>query len=135
MNHTRQVGRHNVSVMAGHENYKYNYNYVWGDKENMFSYFGSDELNGAVKVISNGSSTSRYNTEGWFSRAMYNFDEKYFLSASYRRDASSRFHPDHRWGNAEHLGIGRHRGRQRLDKTLHGIHRQRIILKLLRNKG
>lgn len=104
VNYTRQFGRHNVSVMAGHENYNYNYNYVWGDKENMFSYFGTNDLDGAVKVISNGSATTRYNTEGWFSRAMYNFDEKYFLSASYRRDASSRFHPDHRWGNFYSVG-------------------------------
>ena len=104
VNYTRQFGRHNVSVMAGHENYNYNYNYVWGDRENMFSYFGTDDLDGAVKVISNGSATTRYNTEGWFSRAMYNFDEKYFLSASYRRDASSRFHPDHRWGNFYSVG-------------------------------
>ena len=28
----------------------------------------------------------------------YNFAEKYFLSASYRRDGSSRFAPGHRWG-------------------------------------
>ncbi len=104
VNYTRQFGMHNVSLMAGHENYKYNYNYVWGDRENMFSYYGTDELDGAVKVVSNGSSTSRYNTEGYFSRAMYNFDEKYFLSASYRRDASSRFHPDHRWGNFYSIG-------------------------------
>ncbi len=103
-NYTKQFGRHNVSVMVGHENYKYNYNYIWGDRENMFSYYGTDELDGAVKVVSNGSSTSRYNTEGYFSRAMYNFDEKYFLSASYRRDASSRFHPDHRWGNFYSVG-------------------------------
>lgn len=104
VNYTRQFGRHNVSVMAGHENYNYNYNYVWGDRENMFSYFGTNDLDGAVKVISNGSATTRYNTEGWFSRAMYNFDEKYFLSASYRRDASSRFHPDHRWGDFYSVG-------------------------------
>ena len=45
VNYTKQLGRHNISVMAGHENYKYNYNYVWGDRENMFSYFGTDELN------------------------------------------------------------------------------------------
>ena len=29
----------------------------------------------------------------------YDYLEKYFASASYRRDASSRFHPDKRWGN------------------------------------
>ncbi len=104
VNYTKQFGPHNVSVMVGHENYKYNYNYVWGDRENMFSYYGTDELDGAVKVVSNGGTSSDYNTEGYFSRAMYNFNEKYFLSASYRRDASSRFHPDHRWGNFYSVG-------------------------------
>ena len=35
---------------------------------------------------------------------MYDYAGKYFASASYRRDASSRFHPDHRWGNFWSLG-------------------------------
>ena len=39
-------------------------------------------------------------------RAQYDYAEKLFLSASYRRDASSRFHPDHRWGNFWSLGAG-----------------------------
>ena len=90
--------------MIGHENYKYKYDYLTGDKEKMFSYFGSQELDGAVKVISNGSNTTDYNTEGYFSRLMYDYDSKYFFQASYRRDASSRFHPDHRWGNFYSLG-------------------------------
>ena len=33
------------------------------------------------------------------SKVDYNFDEKYFVSASFRRDASSKLHPDVRWGN------------------------------------
>ena len=103
-NYTTQIGNHNITLMAGHENYKYNYNYVWGSRQNMFSFFQSQVLDGAVKVEDNGGNISLYNTEGYFSRAMYNFDEKYFLSASYRRDASSRFHPDHRWGNFYSLG-------------------------------
>ena len=103
-NYITQIGRHNITLMAGHENYKYNYNYVWGSRQNMFSFFESQVLDGAVKVEDNGGNISLYNTEGYFSRAMYNFDEKYFLSASYRRDASSRFHPDHRWGNFYSLG-------------------------------
>lgn len=40
-----------------------------------------------------------YNTEGWFGRVQYNYAEKYFGSVSYRRDASSRFAPENRWGN------------------------------------
>ena len=57
------------------------------------------ELAGAVTDGSSNSYTTDYNTEGYFARVQYNFDEKYYASASYRRDASSRFHPDNRWGN------------------------------------
>ncbi len=64
----------------------------------------AQELSAAIKIKENAGSSSRYNTEGWFSRVMYNLDEKYFLSASYRRDASSHFHPDHRWGNFYSVG-------------------------------
>ena len=104
VNYTKQFGRHNVSVMAGHENYDYRSEWMSGDREGLFSYFDAQELSAAIKVKENAGSSSRYNTEGWFSRAMYNLDEKYFLSASYRRDASSRFHPDHRWGNFYSFG-------------------------------
>ena len=47
----------------------------------LFSYFDAQELSAAIKIKENAGSSSRYNTEGWFSRAMYNLDEKYFLSA------------------------------------------------------
>lgn len=35
---------------------------------------------------------------------MYDYDGKYFFQLSYRRDASSRFHPDNRWGNFYSVG-------------------------------
>lgn len=38
-------------------------------------------------------------SESYLARLNYNFDTTYFLSASYRRDGSSRFHPDNRWGD------------------------------------
>ena len=44
-------------------------------------------------------SYGEYATRGIFARLNYDYDNRYFFSASYRRDASSRFHPDHRWGN------------------------------------
>ncbi len=103
-NYTRQFGKHNATIMVGHENYKYMYNYLSGEKEQMFSYFGAQELDGAVKVVTTSSNTTDYNTEGYFSRLLYDYDSKYFLQASYRRDASSRFHPDHRWGNFYSVG-------------------------------
>ena len=43
-------------------------------------------------------------TESYLARARYNYDEKYFVEGSFRRDGSSRFHPDNRWGNFFSLG-------------------------------
>ncbi len=104
INYTKQIGKHSITGMVGHENYKYKYSYLAGDKQNMFSYFGAQELDGAVTEISASSNTTDYNTEGYFARAMYDYDSRYYAQASYRRDASSRFHPDHRWGNFYSLG-------------------------------
>ncbi len=44
-------------------------------------------------------SVGSYATMGIISRLNYDYDETYFLSASYRRDGSSRFAPNNRWGN------------------------------------
>lgn len=96
-------GLHNVEAMIGHEAYRYKYYYLYANKTNMFDPNNS-ELAGAVTDGSNSSYTTDYNTEGYFTNAQYNYDEKYFVSASYRRDASSRFHPDNRWGNFWSLG-------------------------------
>lgn len=105
LNYSHSFGKHNVSAMLGHESYRYNYAELSAAKKNMFSYWGNHELNGAVIDSSGANSYSKdYNTEGYFFRALYDYDTKYFFSASYRRDASSRFHPDHWWGNFYSVG-------------------------------
>lgn len=65
----------------------------------------NQELNGAISGTNDESSyKSKYNTEGYLFRGMYDYDGKYFFQLSYRRDASSRFHPDNRWGNFYSVG-------------------------------
>ena len=99
INYKKSFGQHNVEVLLGHEYYN-NKGYSLGaSKSKMFSQTNK-ELNGAVVDGQSAySSQSEYNVEGYFARAQYNFAEKYFVSGSFRRDASSNFHPDHRWGN------------------------------------
>ncbi len=99
-------GVHNVSVLLGHESYKSASYSLSGYKTKLFS-MDNMELNGAVvDGQSSSSSMSTYNNEGYFIRAQYDFSNRIFVSASYRRDASSRFHPDHRWGNFWSVGAG-----------------------------
>ena len=97
---------HNVTVLLGHETYTSTSVSVSASKSNMFS-MGNTELNGAVIDGQSASSAkSVYNNEGFFTRAQYDFQNRIFLSASYRLDASSRFHPDNRWGSFWSLGGG-----------------------------
>lgn len=98
LNWHRLFGKHDIEVMLGHEYYRAKTYMLQANKSNMFD-FTNDELAGAVTKGNMDSYTSIYNTEGYFGRIQYNYDNKYFGSVSYRRDASSRFHPDNRWGN------------------------------------
>lgn len=46
-----------------------------------------------------------YVFNSYFLRGEYNYDEKYYVEGSYRRDGSSRFSKDHRWGNFYAIGL------------------------------
>jgi len=104
INYKRSLDKHNFEVLFGHENYQMNYDYVWGCKKGMATYFENQTLAGAIINSDTDSDRQDYNSEGYFLRAQYDYDEKYFGSFSVRRDASSRFHPDHRWGTFYSLG-------------------------------
>ena len=97
--------KHSVDVMVGHEYYNSKGFDLYASSNKMFSQ-SNVELNGALVTGQHGSSRSEYATEGYFFRAQYDFDNKYYVNGSYRRDASTRFHPDHRWGNFWSVGAG-----------------------------
>ena len=95
---------HNLDLLFGHEMYNRKSYGLSGSKTMMFSP-DNTELSGAVVDSSrSGSSVLEYNNEGYFFRGQYDYDNRIYFSGSYRRDASSRFHPDHRWGNFWSLG-------------------------------
>jgi len=98
LTYTENINLNHLYWMVGHEYYRNQFYTLYADKSNMFDP-NNHELNGAVVNGSPGSYTTDYNTEGYFTNARYDYDEKYFIQGSYRRDASSRFHPKHRWGN------------------------------------
>ena len=95
---------HTLQLLLGHETYNLRSYSLGAAKSNIFS-TDNLELNGAVVDMSSASSSfGEYVNEGYFFRAMYEYDGRIFASASYRRDASSRFHPDHRWGDFWSVG-------------------------------
>ena len=103
INWSQNYGKHHVDVLLGHENYEWKRSYTSGMMTDMampgnlvlgnfltYSYFyGYDD---------------KYTTESYLGRARYNFNEKYFGEVSFRRDGSSKFHKDNRWGNFFSVG-------------------------------
>lgn len=89
---------HNVDILLGHENYSSNYIYLYGYKTGQ-TFADKLDLINFSEITTLTDYDSNYKTESYLSRARYNYDNKYFLEASFRTDGSSRFHPDYRWGN------------------------------------
>ncbi|MCD8313540.1 MAG: SusC/RagA family TonB-linked outer membrane protein [Bacteroidales bacterium] len=99
----KQYGRHNVNVMAGHEFFDNKTVYLYSYAHGLFT-SDNKEINGAASVVGSNSYTSEYQIEGFFGSAQYSFDDRLFLSASYRRDGSSRFAKGHQWGDFWSVG-------------------------------
>ena len=98
--------KHNFSILAGYEQYKIKDQELNGDNTHLYDPF-IGELNNAKGPGSErsvGSNTDNYMTEGFLGRLTYDYDNLYFLSASLRRDASSKFAPGHRWGTFWSVG-------------------------------
>lgn len=99
-----RFGEHSLDILLGHEYTKQSEGDLEASKYNVGIFDQNIELDGA---IINGDITGNctdYNVEGWFGRAQYDYASRYFASASYRRDGSSRFMKGHRWGNFWSLG-------------------------------
>ena len=107
LNYNTTLGKddmHSLDLLLGHETYTTKYFYLGASKSNIFS-TDNNELAGSVVDMGTASSyRTEYINEGYFFRAQYNYGERIFASASFRRDASSNFHPDHRWGNFWSVG-------------------------------
>jgi len=103
LTYEKQFGEHNVDLMAGTESYKFKNASLYGFKTKVYQ-DRVPELNNAILDPSTGSSSYTYSTLGFLAQAKYDFASKYFASASYRRDGSSSFAPENRWGNFWSVG-------------------------------
>ena len=102
---SKMFGEHNVNVMVGHEYYQTQSKYIAAKSLGMFSP-DVPEINataGKNQATAN-SYTSGYNVEGYMLSAQYDYASKYFASFSFRRDASSYFAKENRWGNFWSVG-------------------------------
>ena len=98
-------GKHSLAITLGHEAYKQTL------RNNSMTRTGfvspaTQEL--AMAALGEGSSSQldQLSLENYFSQLEYNFNQKYYLTGSFSRNASSRFAPGKRWGNFGSVGAG-----------------------------
>lgn len=104
LNWAKTIGEsHNFDVMAAHEYYNWVRHYIYAFKQGESLANNMDFSNFSTMNSLDGY-RDRYRLESYLGRLRYNYDEKYFFEASYRRDGSSMFAPNNRWGGFWALG-------------------------------
>lgn len=116
----RTFGLHNIDILLGHEWYAYRYNYLQAGKSNLVD--GILELRPGTSLQAADSYQIDYRINSFLSRFNYNYDDRYYLSASLRSDASSRFHKDHHTGIFWSLGANWRVSKEAFMKDVDWIH-------------
>ncbi|MFL9832166.1 TonB-dependent receptor [Flavobacterium sp. ST-87] len=92
--------KHNTSLMAGLTMEEYDSSDVWGYGEGVPN--NSDlmrEVSAATKNRNSSGTSWSSSLMSYISRFSYNYDSKYYLTASFRRDGSSKFMSNNKWAN------------------------------------
>ncbi len=90
--------KHHIDLTAGYDGYNYEHTTLEASGQNLYNP-ESFYINNTIDQRKGYGAKDTYATAGFFGRANYNYDDKYFASISYRRDGSSRFTKDNRWGD------------------------------------
>ena len=93
----KTFGKHYLNVMAGTSAQWNTHDYLSAQMNN-FLFDSVHQMNNGEKMHSIGGSMSEWSLLSLMARANYSYADKYLLTATVRRDGSSRFGPKHRWG-------------------------------------
>ena len=100
--YNKSLGNHNFDITIGHESFDRNFSENRAFKGTQ-TVSGIYELDNFSVVLSADGSSTDYKLEGFLGRLNYDFDNKYYLSASVRRDGSSVF-TNNKWGTFYSVG-------------------------------
>ncbi len=92
----------NLSAFVSHVATAYEYNYLEAERSKLVTPFGTDIANGVINNPSDGY-TDNERTESYIANVTTDFKNKYFLNATFNRDASSRF-LNNKWGDFYSVG-------------------------------
>ena len=90
--------RHTLSALGGFEGQAGTFEWLFASRENLPTNDLRQLTLGDAGQQQNDGGAGHFALLSYFGRANYNFDERYLLTATLRRDGSSRFGENNRWG-------------------------------------
>ena len=107
LTYTNSFGKNNLKVIVGSEAIRNYGRYLIGSASRLFSTnFDYLSLSNGTINITNGSSAYNNTLFSIFSRVDYSFDDKYLVGVTVRRDGSSRFGANRRYGIFPSVSLG-----------------------------
>lgn len=105
-NYNFKIDRHSVGVMAGYEDYSYEWENEGASRLN-YNLNNFPYLNLGPEDFQYNSGSAGHNAyRSVFGRVMYSWADRYMFQANVRSDGSSRFAPGHRWGTFPSVSAG-----------------------------
>ncbi len=105
LEYTRQIDKHNFTVMASHEAQESEWKALSGGRTGFLTNDIFDVNAGNPTSATNGGGTYPWSMESYLGRINYNYDNRYIAQASFRRDGSPYFGSDNRWGNFPSVSV------------------------------
>ena len=102
LNFNKDFGKHHVDAVVGTTYQHHEWEGLWASRLN-FPMLGNGDyltvLNAGQSNQQNSNSISENAMISYLGRANYIYDDKYYLTATFRRDGTSRLAKENRWGN------------------------------------
>ena len=102
LNFNKDFGKHHVDAVVGTTYQHHEWEDLWASRLN-FPMTGNGDyftvLNAGQSNQQNSNSISENAMISYLGRANYVYDDKYYLTATFRRDGTSRLAKENRWGN------------------------------------
>lgn len=103
--YNKSFGRHNLDILAGFTLQKYRYDYS-GIRGSNFTDDRIETIDAALVKNNPTMDIQEWSLVSFLGRVNYNYADRYLLSASIRRDGSSRFGVENKWGNFPAVSAG-----------------------------
>lgn len=99
LEYTRQMSRHNFTLMVSHEAQESLWKALSAGRTGFLTNDIFDLNAGDPVSATNSGGTYPWSMESYLGRLTYNFDNRYILMGTFRRDGSPNFGSEKRWGN------------------------------------